>query len=85
MTPSGPPPIPKNKSTLEFLFVTSSAPATSPSEINLVLILSLFARSIISLCLGLSSKHIVKSSKFLLSESAKFLKFFSCEKSKSSV
>ena len=35
-TPSGPPPIPKNRSTLYFLSDTNNAPDTSPSCINLI-------------------------------------------------
>ena len=36
VTPSGPPPIPKNISTLYFGFDTNNAPSTSPSVISLI-------------------------------------------------
>ena len=53
-TPSGPPPIPKNKSTLYFSSVTTNAPDTSPSVISFKFTFNLINSSIISLCLGLS-------------------------------
>ena len=42
MTPSGPPPIPKNMSTLNLGSETNKAPRTSPSVISLIFFLFLF-------------------------------------------
>ena len=59
-----------------FFSVTSKAPDTSPSVINFILTLSSFNSLIISLCLGLSNIHTVKSSGFLFLYSAKLKIFF---------
>ena len=42
ITPSGPPPVPMNISTPNFLLVTNNAPNTSPSEIYLIFTFNLF-------------------------------------------
>ena len=58
-TPSGPPPMPKNISTLYFGSDTYIAPNTSPSEISLTFTSKSLSSSIIFLCLGLSRIHTV--------------------------
>ena len=54
ITPSGPPPVPINISTPNFLSETNKAPDTSPSEIYFIFTFNLFNSFIIFLCLGLS-------------------------------
>ena len=58
-TPSGPPPIPKNISTLYFGSETYNAPSTSPSVISLMFTFKSLSLSIIFLCLGLSKIQTV--------------------------
>ena len=66
-------------STLYFGLVTSKAPDTSPSVINLILTFSFVSSFIIFLCLGLSKIHAVKLFGFLLRYSLKLKIFFSIE------